>query len=478
MTDFLLELGKSPTAKGAVKSLGLPIPIPQPLERDTSAHGSEPLAGRTIALHASSDSALLHPVSGVLLALGADLGVPANVADLGDVAEAADDQAGEIFELDVDSSRSGREFDALVLDATTAESVDELDSLYEFFHPRLRSLNRCGRVVVLGRPESEADSGGRAAAQRGLDGFTRSVAKELGRFGSTANLVYVESGAAGRLSGPLAYLLSDRSAYVSAQSLRIGAGGGIHPERARSSEVLAGTTAVVTGAAGGIGRAITEQLAREGAEVVAVDLPGDDGLDEIAADFGAHPLPLDITAAEAPGRLAEVLDDRGGADIVVHNAGITRDRTLVKMARDSWRDSLSVNVEAPVRLTDRLLEDDLVGDWGRIVCMSSLAGIAGNVGQTNYSTGKAGLIGMVDYYSERLSEEGITVNAVAPGFIETQMTAEMPTVVREVARRMNALSQGGRPEDVANAVRFLATPGAQGVDGRVLRVCGGALVGA
>jgi len=198
----------------------------------------------------------------------------------------------------------------------------------------------------------------------------------------------------------------------------------------------------------------------------------------VADEFGGIPVALDISAENAPEELAERVDGRGGADIVVHNAGITRDRTLANMSRGAWRDSLSVNLEAPIRLTERLLERELINDWGRVVCLSSVAGIAGNVGQTNYATGKAGFIGFVQDLAERLRGRNVTANAVAPGFIETRMTEDMPVVVREVARRMNALSQGGRPGDVANAITFLASPNGQGVNGQVLRVCGGALVGA
>jgi len=124
------------------------------------------------------------------------------------------------------------------------------------------------------------------------------------------------------------------------------------------------------------------------------------------------------------------------------------------------------------------LREGCLRDSGRIVCLSSVAGIAGNVGQTNYAAAKAGVIGLVQHLAGELAGRGITVNAVAPGFIETRMTAAIPFMVRETARRLSALGQGGRPEDVANAITFLATPGAAGITGSVLRVCGGALIGA
>lgn len=477
MSDYLLELSDNLVARNVIKGLGLPVPMPEPLERDSDPYGGLPLEGRRIAYHASPESSLLHPMVGVLLALGADVGVPGKVAELEGLSETADSQPGELFETTVDGDARG-EFYGLVLDATTAERPSDLDRLYDFFHPRLRSMTRCGRALVIGRAPAEADDPERAAAWRGLEGFTRSLAKEIGRYGSTANLLSVERGAEGRLSGPLAFFLSPRSAYVSAQPICVSVGGGMHPERGRDRRMLQGKAALVTGAAHGIGRETASQLSREGAEILCVDLPGSEALAEVESEFAGHPRPLDITDDDAPERIADWAGEFDGLDIVVHNAGVTNDRTLANMARDAWRQTLSVNVEAPLRVTDRLLEDDLINDWGRIICMSSIAGVAGNVGQTNYATSKAGLIGFTRHYARELRERGITVNALAPGFIETRMTDEMPAIVREAARRLNALSQGGQPEDVANTIRFLTTPGAQGITGQVVRVCGGALAGA
>jgi 3-oxoacyl-[acyl-carrier protein] reductase len=138
---------------------------------------------------------------------------------------------------------------------------------------------------------------------------------------------------------------------------------------------------------------------------------------------------------------------------------------------------MAVNLAAVVRITDALLLRAL-RDGGRIVCLSSVSGIAGNVGQTNYSASKAALIGYVDALGTQLAPRGITANAIAPGFIETRMTAAIPMMIREAGRRLSALGQGGLPEDVAQAITFLASPGAQGITGTTLRVCGGALIGA
>jgi 3-oxoacyl-[acyl-carrier protein] reductase len=166
----------------------------------------------------------------------------------------------------------------------------------------------------------------------------------------------------------------------------------------------------------------------------------------------------------------------GGVDIVVNNAGITRDKTLARMKPEQWDSVLGINLSAVIRTTAAL--EPILRDNGRIVCLSSIAGLAGNVGQTAYAASKAGIVGFVRATAERLADRGATSNAIAPGFIETRMTAAVPIAIREVARRLSALGQGGLPEDVAQAIVFLASPGAQGITGRTLRVCGGAFVGA
>jgi 3-oxoacyl-[acyl-carrier protein] reductase len=166
---------------------------------------------------------------------------------------------------------------------------------------------------------------------------------------------------------------------------------------------------------------------------------------------------------------------RDGLDVIVHNAGVTKDRTLAKMPEDRWQSLMEVNLIAPERITERLLP--LLHDDGRIVCVSSMSGIAGNAGQTNYATSKAGVIGLVETLAPAL-ERGITINAVAPGFIETQMTASMPIPVREAGRRMNSMRQGGLPVDVAETIAWLASPASSGVNGNVVRVCGQSLLGA
>jgi 3-oxoacyl-[acyl-carrier protein] reductase len=232
---------------------------------------------------------------------------------------------------------------------------------------------------------------------------------------------------------------------------------------------LKGKTLFITGASRGIGLAIAEALARDGADVILVDVPAQ-GEDLVAAAnrIRGAALQLDITSDRAPGVLAE-----RGADIVVHNAGITRDKTLARMSEDQWDSVLAVNLESIERINAAIRES-----VSRIVCVSSVSGIAGNRGQTNYATSKAGVIGIVEELAGDLAKRRATINAVAPGFIETQMTAAMPMGTREAGRRMNSLAQGGLPVDVAETVAWFASPGSAGVNGNVVRVCGQSLIGA
>jgi 3-oxoacyl-[acyl-carrier protein] reductase len=242
---------------------------------------------------------------------------------------------------------------------------------------------------------------------------------------------------------------------------------------------LEGKVALVTGAARGIGAATAHTLAGEGARVICLDRPGDEEhASKVADAVGGVPLMVDITASDAPERIRSFCMERfDGVDVVVHNAGITRDKTLARMKPEWWDQAVDVNLSAVLRINDAIL-GEAVRDGGRVICLSSVAGIAGNAGQTNYAASKAGLVGYVDALAQSVGGRGITVNAVAPGFIETRLTAAIPAVTREVGRRLSALGQGGVPSDVAELITFLATPAAAGLTGQVIRACGGMFLGA
>ncbi len=367
---------------------------------------------------------------------------------------------------------------ALVFDATGITDTPGLVALQEFFTPLMRRLETCPRVVVLGTPP-ELTSGTERIAQRALEGFTRSLGKEIGR-GGTVQLVYVAPAADGATSSTLAFLLSPKSAYVSGQVVRIGAHGSTATDQVDDwTRPLAGKVAVVTGASRGIGEEIARVLHRDGATVVGVDVPqAASELQTLMAELEGDHLVLDITAKDAPQRIAHHLrEHHGGVDVVVHNAGITRDKRLANMAEDRWSSVIGVNLTAPELITRELLDAGVVNAGGRIVGVASIAGIAGNVGQTNYATSKAGVIGLVESLRDEL-DNGITVNAVAPGFIITQMTAAVPFATREVGQRLNSMSQGGLPVDVAETIAWFASSGSGAVNGNVVRVCGQMMLGA
>jgi len=370
---------------------------------------------------------------------------------------------------------------ALIYDATAIDGPARLRALYEFFHPLIRQLARNGRVVVLaGRPEEASDPQA-AIAQRAIEGFVRSVAKEIGGKGSTAQLVRVAVGGEEGIESTMRFLLSARSAYVDGQVIELAPielGEVVEP--ADWERPLDGRVAAVTGAARGIGQAIAGTLDRDGAELILIDVPAAGAaLSDVANGLGATALQLDITAEDAPARLADHVADRHGKlDVLVHNAGITRDKTVGRMEPEQWDAVLEVNLASQLRLNQPLLDRDLLSAGGRLISVSSVSGIAGNRGQANYATSKAGAIGMVDALAPVLGQHDATVNAVAPGFIETKMTEAMPIGVREAGRRTNSLLQGGQPVDVAETIAWLASPASGAVTGNVVRVCGQALIGA
>ena len=372
-------------------------------------------------------------------------------------------------------------FGGLLFDATGIAEPAGLRALYEFFTPLLRNVGPSGRIVVVGTTPDQTASVDERIAQRALEGFTRSLGKEM-QHGATVSLVYLSPEArpaATGLESTLRFLLSAKSAYVDGQVFYVGAADSTPP--ADWDRPLDGKVAIVTGAARGIGATIAEVFARDGATVVCVDVPqAAEALAETAAKVDGTALTLDVTADDAVDQItAHLREHHGGrADVLVNNAGITRDKLLANMDDARWDAVIAVNLLAPQRLTQGLVGNGVIGDGGRIVGLSSMAGIAGNRGQTNYAATKAGMIGLTQALAPELAERNITINAVAPGFIETKMTEAIPFATREVGRRMNSLFQGGQPVDVAETIAYFANPASNAVTANTIRVCGQAMLGA
>lgn len=382
--------------------------------------------------------------------------------------EAADDKVG-----------------AIVIVLTEVARPKDLQTPVLAAAKHLRKLDKGGRIVSISRAKSARHNAtpteiAENAVAGGVEGLIRSLGHEV-RGGSTANGVLVAPDVA--VTAPsvlssLRFFLSGRSAFIDGQFLRVTSNNGEIP--ADWEKPLAGKVAAVTGAARGIGAAIARQLKADGAEVIVIDVPqAGEALAKVANELGGLALQQDITADDAGKSIADAAMARfGQLDIVIHNAGITRDKMFANMDEAKWGSVIAVNIEAQLKMTEQLLAHEAFEKSPRIATMASTSGIAGNRGQTNYATSKAGVIAMVEAYAEEFAKRGGSINAVAPGFIETDMTAAIPFVNRQVARRVNSLQQGGRPEDVAQAISFLVSDRALGVNGHVLRVCGQNIVGA
>lgn len=451
MPDLLTRLNRNPATSALVKALGLPNPVV--LAREAGGYVDRPLEGKQALLQRTMGGFAADALLSAMTDAGA---MPVEVLP--------DD---------------GVAVDVVVMDATGCRNPGDFGVLYDVFHPIMRRIAKNGRVLVAAADPGKANTAAEAAVSRGVEGFVRSLAKELGPKGIVANLAYVDRDAVERLDGPVRFFCGVQATYVTGQAFHVRS----HvtaPLSTPASKALAGKIALVTGAARGIGMATAERLAQEGAQVVALDMPAAaDDLHNVCLRIGAVPLMMDISEADAPARLCDFLMERfGGVDIVVHNAGITRDRTLANMKKPLWDLVISVNLASVIAIDEQLVSRGVIREGGRFICLSSVSGVAGNFGQTNYAASKAALIGYVAAQAPKLASRGICVNAIAPGFIETAMTDAMPFMTREVGRRLNSLKQGGQARDVAELVTFLGTPAAYGISGDTIRVCGQGFIGA
>lgn len=469
MSDRYLDFVNSPVGQVLAKNFGLPSP--QALDR---YQAGKPVVDGAVLLGAANGSDLTTAIAQILANIGAD-----TYANFDSNVHQAAATAGLAAQTYTANAEDSQKFKALVFDASGIRDSEQLIELHSFFSPVVRKLAACGRLIVIGRTPEKCDSTRYATAQRALEGFTRAMGKEIKK-GSTAQVVYVAPGAEADLESTLRFFISPRSAYVSGQVARVSATHIVAEVPADWARPLAGKIALVTGASRGIGEAIAETLARDGAHVICLDVPQQEAdLNTVATRIGGSILALDITSAEAPAHIAaHCKQAHGGLDIIVHNAGVTRDKTLANMKEQLWNLTLNINLSSEERINDELLAQKVIRKNGRIICVSSISGIAGNMGQSNYATSKAGVIGLVHSLQPALQKKGITINAVAPGFIETQMTAAIPFAIREAGRRMNSMSQGGLPVDVAEAIAWYASPASNGLTGNIVRVCGQSLIGA
>lgn len=472
MNDFYTRIAQSNLGKSVFDSLGLPSP---PVLKRSPNTSLEKPRGRLLIGGAINGSALRKTISELS---NTDASIATPYWDEPSMS-ALFSKHGSSNQKKIDQINFGQvsnhKFKALIFDATGIQSTSQLKSLYVFFHHALKHLKLGGRVIVIANAERDATETETVACLEAIRSFVRSLAKEIGGKGASANLIEADKGAIKNLISPLSFLLSSKSSYVTGQSLEL--------QTARQPvkswhKPLKGKTALVTGAAFGIGAETARVLARDGAMVVCLDIPANQAsLTQFASSIGGHAIALDLTSENAVEELVQTLTSQLGVlDILVHNAGITRDKTLRKMSSEQWDLVMRLNLDAIISINKSLLERGAFNKGARIVGVSSISGIAGNFGQTNYACSKGGLAGYTRALAKELNN-GITINAVAPGFIETRMTSKVPLIPREMGRRSNAFSQGGLPLDVAEVISYFCQPGSQGLNGNVLRVCGQSLLG-
>lgn len=379
------------------------------------------------------------------------------------------------------SHHDERSFDSLVIDATQYINTSNYHDVFTKVQHSLKYLAPNARFLMITNVQSSQYNAEKNAFSQAMIGFTKSLAKEIGRKGSTANVILLDEALHedkninDTLDSPIHFFLSPSSTFVSGQVVSINSHLPTPVMHSKSKKLVA----LVTGAAQGIGAQIASTLTQKGYLVIGVDIePMKAQLNQTMSALDGESFILDVASDSAGEHLTALANQHNGFDLIVHNAGITRDKTLAKMPEHFWQQTISINLLSVMAINKSLLEQNAINTGGRIVCLSSMNGIAGQGGQTNYACSKAGIIAYVSSMVNELSEKSITINAVAPGFIETKMTEQIPFFTREMGRRMNALGQGGLPIDVAETIAFLGKPENYTVSGQTIRVCGLNIMGA
>lgn len=476
MSDLYERLLKNETGRKLLKGAGLPTPVE--LKRYS---GQSVFFEGNLLIGAAKGAAALTSLAETLKDASAKIHYPANAHTASDIKAAMEAADLKAQQTECEKGAVSLKFDGLVFDATGLDTTKDLKALYNFFSPLMRNIKNSGRIVILGRPHMKAKSAEQAAAMRALEGFSRSLAKESGKKGITSQVIYIEKGAEAQAKSAMRFVLSPKSAYVDGQTINVSKTSGEQPVDWKLP--LEGKTALVTGGSRGIGEAIAQVLARDGAHVIVLDIePMKADLERVANALNGDAIVADITDSSTPEKIAQAVGN-SGLDIIIHNAGVTRDKMLANMPEHWWDMTLDINLTAEETINEYLMNNNVLNEGGRIVCVSSMNGIAGQTGQSNYAASKAGVIGYVEFMAKTLrskkwADKEITINAVAPGFIETAMTDAIPFMTREIGRRMNSLSQGGKPVDVAETISFFAAPDSNGVNGNIVRVCGQCLIGA
>ena len=462
-------------ARVTASEVHYPVATPTPIERVTGPRTLQPLLDRRVAFVTKELTDASRAVVANLAKLGGTLVAQAeHLAEVGAIA-ADNGHVGDVQALDWEKEES---LYAVICDATSFTEPPDLDRLRQTYRPAVMSMKSSGRCMVIGGRPEDAKTALQAATWYALDGFIRSLSGEMGAMGATSNIIRVAPGGESNLLGPMRFLLSPRAAYVTGQTLRVTADANPNAEiDPNADKPLTGKTAIVTGAGGGMGTLTAKLLHAEGADIICVDLPGTKSLARVADKVNGSIVEVDLTTPDGPEKVVEAARAAGGVDIMAHLAGTLGDKMMVNMDADTWRRPVMVNLDAPIRITERLLEEGLINQAGRVLCVSSVSGIAGGPTMTAYAPSKSGVHGFVHYLTPKLAEIGVTMNAVAPGFTLTAFNKFMPQWMKNMFYRLNDLSQPGLPDDIANALGFLSLPESQGVTGHVIRVCGGSILG-